>query len=104
MVSTEWDGSHVVDGRSWCFDGLQTGHYSDKTDWRLPMKMRFIPTTRAYCLLNLVVGALLIVSSGWALASTSVRVPALEIIVILAAAAMMVCAVIGLVSPRMRGR
>lgn len=70
------------------------------------MSSRFhvIPPTTGYCLLNLGVGAVLIASSAYALAATDVRVPALEIIVIVVAAVLMACAVIGLVSPRMRGR
>ncbi|HEX5401262.1 MAG TPA: hypothetical protein VFX16_03060 [Pseudonocardiaceae bacterium] len=47
---------------------------------------------------------LLIILSGWAVATTSVRIPLLEVLVIVAAAGMVVCSIIGLVSPRLRGR
>lgn len=66
--------------------------------------MRLIPPTPAFCLLNLVVGVLLIATSWWALATANVRIPVLEVVVIVAAAGMVVCSIIGLASPRLRGR
>jgi hypothetical protein len=67
-------------------------------------RMRLIPPTQALCFLNLGAGALLLLLSAWALMTSVVRIPSLEIIVIVAAIVQMVCAVIGLASPRMRGR
>jgi len=67
-------------------------------------RWRVIPSTRFACLVSLVAGVLLLGSAIWTMSTEPVRVSVLQIIAGVAAAALIVCAVIGLVSPRLRGR
>ena len=63
----------------------------------------FIPQTKALCVIWIVVGALLLSRPIWKLADTG-TVGVFDVIAAIAAAALIVCSVVGLVSPRLRGR
>jgi hypothetical protein len=67
-------------------------------------RMRIIPETRRQCAISIVAGLLLAVISAVTLATTTVRAPALEIVVGVLGVLMVVFALIGLASPGMRGR
>jgi hypothetical protein len=63
-----------------------------------------IPRTAPLCWLSMIAGVLLLVSSIVTLTTTAARVPVLEVLVAVAAVALMVCAGIGLTRPGLRGR
>jgi hypothetical protein len=67
-------------------------------------RWRVIPATRLSCVLSLVAGVLLLGSSILTSSRTPFSAPALQIVVAVLAAVMVICAVIGLASPRLRGR
>lgn len=67
-------------------------------------RMRLIPPTREYCWVNIVVGAILVVTSLVVLTSAGVAVPALEIVLVILGLAMMATGVIGLANPTWRDR
>jgi hypothetical protein len=71
---------------------------AESTRWHV------IPKTKPLCYLGLVVGILLFVPAVWTLNTESVRVPALEVAVAVIAVILAACSIIGLVSPRLRGR
>jgi hypothetical protein len=64
----------------------------------------FIPGTRASCLLSLLAGVLLLGQAIWMLSTHEGAAPPLQIVVAVLAAVLIVLAVTGLVSPRLRGR
>ena len=82
------------------------GYNTDPGGWLVPNSKRWhvIPNTAALCLVNLVVGLFLAVQAVIVLNTVDVRVPALEVIVAVLGCVLAVCAVAGLVSPRLRGR
>jgi hypothetical protein len=86
----------------------QDGNYDDTDSPGGPMRndtrWRVIPSTRFTCVVSLIAGVLLLGSAIWTLNTQPVRIPVLQIIAGVAAAALIVCAVIGLASPRLRGR
>ena len=71
---------------------------SDTIHWRI------IPATTFQCWLTLLVGMALAASSAVTLASSAVRVPVLEVVVIILGVLMAICALIGLMSPGRRRR
>lgn len=67
-------------------------------------RWHFIPRSVPLCVLNLVAGVLLGVAAGLELARGDSAVPALEIVVVVAAVALIACAIVGLAAPRLPGR
>jgi hypothetical protein len=68
------------------------------------MRWEIIPSTPAKCNVSMGVGALLIVLMSLAIGSSTGIVRALDIVVVVCAVAMIITAVIGLISPRSRTR
>jgi heme/copper-type cytochrome/quinol oxidase subunit 4 len=62
----------------------------DRVEWR------WIPDTRRQSLISIGVGVLLAVVNVWTMLRTSVRVPALEVVVIVLAVVMIVTGIVGL--------
>ncbi|MEV4150884.1 hypothetical protein AB0J40_45035 [Amycolatopsis sp. NPDC049691] len=63
-----------------------------------------IPRTAPLCWISLAAGVLLLVSSIITLTTAAARVPVLEVIVAVAAVALIVLAGVGLARPDLRGR
>ncbi|HEX4221305.1 MAG TPA: hypothetical protein VHZ97_03015 [Pseudonocardiaceae bacterium] len=63
-----------------------------------------IPRTPTQCVVNLVVGLLLAVQAIIVLNTTAVVVPALEVIVAVLGCVLVLCAIVGLAAPALRGR
>ena len=68
------------------------------------MRSKIIPSTPAKCYVSMGVGALLIVLTSLTIGSSTGIVRALDIVVVVCAVAMIITAVIGLISPRSRTR
>jgi hypothetical protein len=60
------------------------------------IRWRWLPATRNQSLISIAAGVLLAVSSIWSLVDSSVRLPALEVVVAVAAVVMVVCGIVGL--------
>jgi hypothetical protein len=63
-----------------------------------------IPKTKPLCYLGLFAGILLFASSMWTLSTDSARIPIFSIIAAVCALALAAFSIIGLASPRLRGR
>jgi hypothetical protein len=70
---------------------------ADSSRWHV------IPKSKPLCYLGLFAGILLLVSAIWTLSTESVRVPILQVIVVVCAVLLAACSIIGLASPRLRG-
>jgi hypothetical protein len=71
---------------------------AERTRWHL------IPRTAPLCWFSMAAGVLLLVLSVVTLSTTGARVPVFQVIAVVAAAALIAIATLGLVKPQLRGR
>ncbi|GAA5171314.1 MULTISPECIES: hypothetical protein [Amycolatopsis] len=67
-------------------------------------RLHWVPATAARCWLSLFAGVVLLGSSIWMLSTGDERLPVFSVVAAVAAALLVIIAVVGLVSPRLRGR